>query len=69
MCLITGNQAYRLGRKSNFKKRLVARIRQRNGKRRRGNRVAAVFNVVQKGNNLVRLETEFGTLQHFTIFR
>jgi len=68
MRVITGNKAYRMTSNSNLKKRLVAWVRQRRGKRRRSHNVATVLKMVQKGNNLVYLEPEFGTTQDFTVF-
>ena len=65
---IPRNEAHRLTGNGNLKEGLLARVRQRVGKRRRSYNVATVFNMLQESNNLVYVETEPGTAQDFVVF-
>jgi hypothetical protein len=68
MSVIAGDQIFGTTGEGNFKKWFVVRVWQRTGKRGGCHDPAAVFNIIQKGGNLVLFESESGTTQYVMIF-
>ncbi len=69
MHLIPGDEAYRLTGKGDFKKGLVAWVRQRIGQGGGSYEGTAVLDVVQKSGNFIDPEPELGTTEDFVVFR